>query len=70
MTIKPGDKVRFLSSSGGGIVTRVIRPGIVAVEIEDGFEIPTAINDLVKIEETSPAARFFADNDPFLSQKD
>ncbi len=68
MNVKPGDKVRFLSSNGGGVVKRIIRPGIVAVEIEDGFEIPTAINDLVKIEETSPAALFFAEEMPPTAQ--
>ena len=42
-----GDKVNFLSSTGGGKVTKIIDSRMVMVEIEDGFEVPCMISDLV-----------------------
>ena len=44
---KIGDKVNFLSSVGGGKVTKIIDSRMVMVEVEDGFELPTLITDLV-----------------------
>lgn len=44
--IKKGDKVRFLFDTGGGIVAAV-KGNIVMVEDEDGFQIPTPINEVV-----------------------
>ena len=48
--MKKGDKVRFLSESGGGIVAGFQGKDIVLVEDEDGFQIPTRINDVVVID--------------------
>jgi len=45
-----GDKVRFLSDVGGGIVCGFQPGNIVLVEDEDGFQIPAPINDVVAIE--------------------
>ena len=42
-----GDRVNFLSSTGGGKVTKIIDSRMVMVEIEDGFEVPCVISDLV-----------------------
>ena len=42
-----GDKVNFISSVGGGKVTKIIDSKMVMVEIEDGFEIPSLVSDLV-----------------------
>lgn len=53
MKIKPGDTVRFLNQSGGGIVTRV-EDKLVYVNDEDGFEIPVMINEVVVIADASP----------------
>ena len=39
MSIKIGDKVRFLSEVGGGIVTGFARNEQGIVEGEDGFEV-------------------------------
>lgn len=47
--MKVGDKVRFLSEVGGGKVTGFQGKNIVLVEDEDGFEIPTLINEVVVI---------------------
>ncbi|MDR1357019.1 MAG: DUF2027 domain-containing protein [Tannerellaceae bacterium] len=50
MEIKAGDKVRFLNSVGGGVVSRFKGKDTVLVEDEDGFEIPALINELVVVE--------------------
>ena len=42
-----GDKVNFLNAVGGGTVTKIIDSRMVMVEIEDGFELPCLISDLV-----------------------
>ncbi|MCK9167530.1 MAG: DUF2027 domain-containing protein [Bacteroidales bacterium] len=54
-----GDKVKFLNQEGGGIISKIVSPDMVNVAIEDGFEIPTLIRDLVRIEDDSPAGRYF-----------
>jgi hypothetical protein len=59
MKFKPGDKVRFLNQSGGGIVTKIISPQMVSVAIEEGFEIPTLTNELIKTESQDAGGRFF-----------
>ncbi len=48
--MKIGDKVRFLSETGGGIVAGFQGKNIVLVEDEDGFEIPTPITEVVVVE--------------------
>lgn len=48
--MKIGDKVRFLSETGGGIVAGFKGNNIVLVEDADGFEIPTPINDVVVVD--------------------
>jgi len=49
LQLKPGDKVAFLNEKQSGVVTRIINSEIVNVDIGDGFEIPTPINELVRI---------------------
>lgn len=44
-----GDKVRFLSESGGGVIAGFKGKNIVLVEDEDGFQIPTPINDVIQV---------------------
>jgi Domain of unknown function (DUF2027). len=53
--VKVGDKVNFLNDVGGGKVTKLIDTRTVLVEIEDGFEIPYLINDLVLDYRSQPA---------------
>lgn len=48
--MKIGDKVRFLSEVGGGVIAGFQGKNIVLVEDEDGFQIPTSINDVVVID--------------------
>jgi len=45
---KVGDRVIFLNERGGGIITKVIDDQIVHVSVEDGFEIPYAVKDLLR----------------------
>ncbi len=48
--MKIGDKVRFLSETGGGVVAGFQGKNIVLVEDSDGFQIPTPVNDVVVID--------------------
>lgn len=45
--MKIGDKVKFLSETGGGKVAGFQGKNIVLVEDEDGFQIPTPVNEVV-----------------------
>lgn len=49
MDFKVGDRVSFLNTTGGGVVTEIVNEKIVKVTIEDGFEIPTMVNEIVKL---------------------
>lgn len=49
--MKIGDKVRFLSETGGGRIAGFQGNKIVLVEDEDGFQIPTDIHDVVVVEQ-------------------
>jgi hypothetical protein len=60
--LKAGDKVKFLNTSGGGIVAKVIDSRMVSIMIEDGFEIPTMISELIKIDSQDSAGRFFEEH--------
>lgn len=59
MKFQVGDKVKFLNTSGGGYVSKIISPTLVNVMIEDGFEIPTMTSELIKIEPKGKAERMF-----------
>ena len=61
-TLAVGAKVKFLNASGGGIVAKVIDSRMVSIMIEDGFEIPTMIGELIKIDPTDSAGRFFEEH--------
>jgi hypothetical protein len=54
MKFKIGDEVRFLNEKGEGVVTKIINKTSVGVTIEDGFEIPFLISELVGIYENQP----------------
>lgn len=57
MSIKIGDKVRFLNSVGGGIVRRFRGKDQILVEDEDGFEVPALIRECVVVGEGSMPVR-------------
>lgn len=52
---KVGDKVKFLNATGGGIIKKILSPSMVSVQIEEGFEIPTLITELILVEEAEPS---------------
>lgn len=47
--MKIGDKVRFLSETGGGHVAGFQGKNIVLVEDEDGFQVPMPLNEVVVV---------------------
>lgn len=47
--MKIGDKVSFLSETGGGVIAGFQGKNIVLVEDQDGFQIPTPISEVVVI---------------------
>jgi len=49
MVLKIGDKVRFLNEVGGGRITSVVSKEMVNVETDDGFEVPTMVNNLIVV---------------------
>lgn len=49
MNFKIGDKVRFLNEKGEGTVSKIINKTTVGIAIEDGFEIPYTVSELVLI---------------------
>lgn len=56
-----GDKVNFLNAVGGGKVTKIIDSRMVMVEIEDGFEVPCMISDLVLDFRSQPSRQQIVD---------
>jgi hypothetical protein len=44
---KVGDKVKFLNDTGGGVVSGIIDNKLVNVRIEEGFDVPVLISELV-----------------------
>jgi hypothetical protein len=49
MALKIGDRVRFLNEVGGGRITSIISNDMVNVETNDGFEVPTRVNNLIVV---------------------
>lgn len=68
MTIKIGDKVKFLNDVGGGIVSGFKNKEIVFVQDEDGFEIPVLITECVITESSKSAAAVSSENKPVAQQ--
>ena len=62
MKLQIGDKVSFISEKREGIVKKIINPTTVSVEIEDGFEIPVLVSDLIKISIDSKTPNQYYDN--------
>ncbi|MCK4662699.1 MAG: DUF2027 domain-containing protein [Bacteroidales bacterium] len=50
MTIKQGDKVKYLSEIGGGTVTKIINKNEVYILNDEGFEVPAYIKELIIVE--------------------
>lgn len=56
MTFKAGDKVKFLNDVGGGTITKVVKEQAY-VMIDDGFDIPVPLSQLVKIGSELPVEK-------------
>ncbi|MDR0363657.1 MAG: DUF2027 domain-containing protein [Bacteroidales bacterium] len=54
-----GDRVRFLTEKGGGVIVKINNSNIVTVRTDDDFDIPYHIKDLVKIEQQGSVGDFF-----------
>ena len=59
MKFKTGDKVKFLNEKGGGIITKIISPTMVNVMIEDGFEVPILMSEVIHAESFDPQKTMF-----------
>lgn len=59
MNYSIGDRVRFLTEKGGGVVVKIKNNNIVVVRTDDDFDIPYHVKDLVKIEKQGNVADFF-----------
>lgn len=62
MKFKVGDKVKFLNETGGGLVSKIVSSSLVYVATEDGFELPTATRDIIKISGESKAEKMFSED--------
>ncbi len=61
MKLNVGDQVKFLNAVGGGVVTKILDTRMVLVSDQDGFEMPTLIAELIKIDPTDAIGRFFSE---------
>jgi hypothetical protein len=59
MKFNIGDKVKFLNTKGGGIVSKIISSTLVNVMIEDNFEIPTMTSELIRVDPKGKAESLF-----------
>lgn len=59
MSLKVGDKVKFLDATGGGVIRKIIDSRMVLVAVEGGFEIPTLSSQLLKMDTSEAGQRFF-----------
>ena len=62
MNLKIGDNVKFLNSTGGGVISKIIDSRMVSVAVEGGFEIPTLVSELLRLDKTDAGGRFFNEN--------
>ncbi|MDF2436392.1 MAG: hypothetical protein K0Q95_768 [Bacteroidota bacterium] len=72
MKFNIGDKVRFLNEKGEGVVTKFINKSTVGVMIEEGFEIPVMISELVSVFDESkiqPVLRNEIVEEPVISYR-
>jgi hypothetical protein len=62
MKFKIGDKVKFLNEPGGGVVSKIISTSMVNVTIDEGFDIPVLISELVKMHEEDNSGEMFRED--------
>lgn len=66
---KIGEKVKFLDRTGGGVIVEIRDPKTVVVAGDDGFDLPVLITELVRIDPTDAAGRFFEGRSLFAKEK-
>jgi hypothetical protein len=59
MKFSVGDKVKFLNEKGGGIVKRIIDASTVEVSIEEGFDLPVRISELIPVSTANASEKLF-----------
>ncbi len=70
MKFKTGDKVKFLNTKGGGVVTRIMGKDMVEVTIEDGFGIPVMEHEIIHTGTVQdPSANIFRGDPKSASSK-
>ncbi len=62
MKFNIGDKVKFLNEKGGGIISKILSNTMVHVAVDDGFDMPVMVKDLVLISNNSVGERYFAEH--------
>ena len=73
MTLKPGDKVKFLNEAGGGYVHKIVSPTMAEITTGDGFTIPYSTTELLKIDDQGTASHFFDEDfgaKPVIDEKE
>ena len=68
--MKIGDKVRFISEKGGGVVVGFQNNNIAIVEDEDGFQVPTQVQDLVVVNDDKQAKMLSGATTPKFQEPD
>lgn len=68
--MKIGDKVRFISEKGGGVVVGFQNNNIAIVEDEDGFQVPTQVQDLVVVNDDKQAKMLSGATTPKIQEPD
>jgi hypothetical protein len=66
--MKIGDKVRMLSGTEEGIITKILTHGQVEIEIEDGFCLPVMASEVVLINKQEE--KYFGKKSPILEEKE
>ncbi|MBP5135338.1 MAG: DUF2027 domain-containing protein [Paludibacteraceae bacterium] len=51
--LKKGDRIRFLNTTGGGIVSEILDKGLVKVTDDEGFDIPVLARECVLVEQVN-----------------
>lgn len=68
MQYRIGDKVKFLNQKGGGQVSKILNSTTLNVMIEDGFEIPCLISDIIKVAAPQSYAEKIFNQDPSVGE--
>jgi hypothetical protein len=66
--MKIGDKVRMLTGTEEGIITKILQHGQVEIEIEDGFALPVMASEVVLINKQEE--KYFGRKSPIVEEKE